>query len=158
MGIDCHSELFEISVRVPAWNQLATHGRRSSAHNSPQNWHARNWLGTKAVFPVGSAEGLFTGHIAPAVQGLLGLEAVDGKDDLLNRFVLLAEQLGILSDRGEHDLITSDVLLDGVFGELDPVVVLEFGLDRGRQVAADTVDVRSSRRRPRRSPSKAGRW
>ena len=70
-------------------------------------------------------------HDVEGLVPLLGLEAVDGEDDLLDRFVLPAEQLGVLLTRGEHDLVTSDVLLDGVFRELDPVVVQEFGLDLG---------------------------
>ena len=68
--------------------------------------------------------------------------------------VLSAEDLGVLLPRREHDLVTSDVLGDGIFGELDRVVVQEFGLGSGGSpCGGNSVDVRSSRRRPSRSPS-----
>ena len=69
---------------------------------------------------------------------LLGLEAVDAEDDLRPRFVLAAERLGVLLPRREHDLVPSEVLLDRIVGELDLVVVQEFGSDQGdRHVARE---------------------
>ena len=41
--------------------------------------------------------------------------------------------------RGEHDLVASDVLVDRIFGELDRVVVQEFGLDQGDRHVARTA-------------------
>ena len=69
-------------------------------------------------------------------MSLLGLEAVDAEDDLGRGLVLLAKQLGVLLACREHDLVTPDVLVDRVFGELNVVVVQEFGSDQGdRHVA-----------------------
>ena len=79
------------------------------------------------------------GQLPDDVEGLvplLGLEAVDAEDELRRRGVVSAERLGVVLPRREHDLVPSDVRVDGVFGELDPVVVQEFGSDQGdRHVA-----------------------
>ncbi|HMB03529.1 MAG TPA: hypothetical protein VKP69_07295 [Isosphaeraceae bacterium] len=45
--------------------------------------------------------------------------------------VVAPQGFGVLLPRREQGLVTPDVLLDGIFGELDPVVVEEFGLDQG---------------------------
>ena len=75
-------------------------------------------------------------HDVERLVSLLGLEAVDGEDDLRPGSVFPAERLGVLLPRREHDLVTTDVLVDGIFGELDRVVIQEFGLDQGdRHVA-----------------------
>ena len=62
---------------------------------------------------------------------LLGLETVDAENDLARRFVMSPQGLGILLPCREHGLVTSDVFLDGIFGELDLVVAPEFRLDQG---------------------------
>jgi hypothetical protein len=62
---------------------------------------------------------------------LLGLEAVDAEDDLGRGFVVSPQGLGVLLPCREHGLVTSDVLLDGIFGEPDLVVVQEFRSDQG---------------------------
>jgi hypothetical protein len=59
------------------------------------------------------------------------LEAVDAEDDLGRGFVVPPQGLGVLLACREHGLVASDVPLDGVVGELDPVVVEEFGPDQG---------------------------
>jgi site-specific DNA recombinase len=75
-------------------------------------------------------------HDVERLVSLLGLEAVDAENDLRRGFVFSAEQLGVLLAGREHDLVTPDVLVDRVFGELDVVVVPEFGSDQGdRHVA-----------------------
>src|SRR4029077_17115334 len=75
-------------------------------------------------------------HNVEGLVSLFGLEAVDRENDLRNGFVLSAERLSVLLLGCEHDLVTSDVLLESIFGELDPVVVQEFRLDqRNRHVA-----------------------
>lgn len=84
------------------------------------------------------------GQLAHDVEGLvslLGLEAVDAEDDLRRGFVVSAERLGVLLPRREHDLVPSDVLVDGIFGELDLVVVEEFGSDQGDGHVAGTASM-----------------
>src|ERR1700730_1536051 len=66
-------------------------------------------------------------------MSLLRLEAVDREDDFIGRFVLPAEGFGVLLTRGEHRLVTLNVLGDGIVRELDRVVVQEFGLDVGNR-------------------------
>ena len=74
-------------------------------------------------------------------------------------FVVSAERLGVLLPRREHDLVPSDVLVDGVFGELDPVVVQEFGLDQGdRHVARTAAMSDPAEDVPADGPPGAGRW
>jgi hypothetical protein len=46
-----------------------------------------------------------------------------------------------LLPRGEHDLVPSDVRVDGIFGELDRVVVQEFGSDQGDGHVAGTASM-----------------
>ena len=75
-------------------------------------------------------------HDVEGLVPLLGLEAVDAEDDLRRGFVVSPQGLGVLLPCREHGLVTSDVLVDGIVGELDLVVVPEFGLDQGdRHVA-----------------------
>ena len=80
-------------------------------------------------------------HDVEGLVSLLGLEAVDAEDDLRRGFVVSAERLGVLLPRREHDLVTSDVLVDRIFGELDRVVVQEFGLDQGDRHVAGTASM-----------------
>jgi hypothetical protein len=69
---------------------------------------------------------------------LLGLQAIDAEDDLRRGVVVSAEGPGVLLPRCEHDLVSSDVLLDGIVGELDAAVVQELGSDHGdRHVARE---------------------
>jgi hypothetical protein len=81
----------------------------------------------------------FAGQFADDGEGLvplLGLQAVDRQDDLLDRFVVLSQGLGVLLPGGEHRLVTLDVLGDGIVGERDRVGVPELGSDQGdREVA-----------------------
>jgi hypothetical protein len=53
--------------------------------------------------------------------------------------LLSAEGVGVLLPRSEHGLVPSDVRVDGNFGELDPVVVQEFGSDQGDRHVAGTA-------------------
>ena len=77
----------------------------------------------------------------------------------VDRFVLPAEGLGVLLPRREHDLVTSDVLVDGIVGELDRVVVQEFGLDLGDRHVARTASMPDPAEDvPADGPSGAGRW
>jgi hypothetical protein len=62
---------------------------------------------------------------------LLGLETVDAENDLGRGFVVSPQGPGVLLPRRKHGLVTPDVPLDGIFGELDLVVVPEFRLDQG---------------------------
>ena len=82
------------------------------------------------------------GQLPDDVEGLvslLGLEAVDREDDLRRRLRSVGGGLGVLLPRREHDLVPSDVLVDGIFGELDRVVVQEFGPDQGDRHVAGTA-------------------
>src|SRR5258707_234476 len=72
---------------------------------------------------------------------LLRLEAVDRENDLRHGLVLSAEGLGFLLPRCKHGLVTSDVLVDGILGELDRVVVQEFRLDQGNRHVARTASM-----------------
>jgi hypothetical protein len=74
-------------------------------------------------------------HDVEGLVSLLGLQAVDGENQLVDRFLLLPQNIGVLLAGGEHDLIAMDVLTDRVVRKLDPVVVEEFALDlRNRPV------------------------
>jgi hypothetical protein len=73
-------------------------------------------------------------------NALLGLEAIDGEDQGLDRVVLLAQPLGVLLSGSEHRLVAPEVLLDGVAGERDLVSVEEFPTDLGdRPVASEAT-------------------
>ena len=74
-------------------------------------------------------------------MSLLGLQAVDREDDLIDRFVLAAQGFGVLLTCGEHDLVTLNVLGDGIVRELDRVVVQELGLDLGDRHVARTASM-----------------
>jgi hypothetical protein len=83
----------------------------------------------------------FAGQFADDGEGLvplLGLQAVDRQDDLLDRFVVLSQGLGVLLPGGEHRLVTLDVLGDGIVGERDRVGVPELGSDQGDREVAGT--------------------
>ena len=80
-------------------------------------------------------------HDVERLVSLLGLEAVDAEDDLRPGFVSSAERLGVLLPRREHGLVPSDVRVDGVVGELDRVVVQEFGSDQGDGHVARTASM-----------------
>ena len=74
------------------------------------------------------------GQLPDHIEGLvtlLGLKAVDREDDLIDRFVLPQQGIGVLLARGEHPLVAMDVLADGVIRERDPIGVEEFGSDLG---------------------------
>jgi hypothetical protein len=60
---------------------------------------------------------------------LLRLQAVDRKDDLVDRFILPPQELGVLLTRTEHRLVAAGVIADALVGELDSVRVEQFGLD-----------------------------
>ena len=77
-------------------------------------------------------------HDIESLVSLLGLQAVDREDDLIDRFVLPPQGFGVLLTCGEHDLVTTNVLADGIVRELDRVVVEEFGLDVGNRHVART--------------------
>ena len=62
-------------------------------------------------------------HHVKGFVSLLGLQAVDRKDDLIDRFVLPAQGFGVLLTCGQHHLVTLNVLGDGIVRKLDPVVV-----------------------------------
>ena len=72
-------------------------------------------------------------HDVESLVSLLGLQAVDGENQLVDRFVLPSQNLGVLLAGGEHDLIAMDVITDRVVRKLDPVVVEEFALDLGNR-------------------------
>src|SRR5439155_18465701 len=51
--------------------------------------------------------------------------------DLIDRFVLPPQGLGVLLPRGEHDLVMPDIPGEGVRGQLDAVSVPQLRLDLG---------------------------
>ncbi len=75
-------------------------------------------------------------HHVKGLVSLLGLQPVDRKDDLIDRFVVASQGFGVLLTCGQHHLVTLNVLGDGIVRKLDPVVVQEFGLDVGNRHVA----------------------
>ena len=79
-------------------------------------------------------------HDVQRLVALLGLEAIDREDQVIDRVVLLAEPLGVLLAGGEHRLVTTKVRLDGVAGEGDLVGVEELPTDLGdRPVSSEAA-------------------
>src|SRR5262249_32193397 len=70
---------------------------------------------------------------------LLGLKTVDREDDLLDRFVLPEQGLGVLLARGEHDLVMVDIPGEGVRRELDAISVPQLRLDLGDRPMTGTA-------------------
>src|SRR6516164_8197019 len=66
-------------------------------------------------------------HDVESLVSFLGLQAIDREEDLPDRSVLSPQGLEVLLARGKHDLIPLDVPGDGVFRELDVVLVLKLG-------------------------------
>jgi hypothetical protein len=60
-------------------------------------------------------------------MSLLGLQAVDRKDDLIDRFVLAPQGFGVLMSCGEHYLVELNVLGNGIVGEFDSEARLTLG-------------------------------
>ena len=72
------------------------------------------------------------GQLPDDVEGLvslLGLEAIDRENDLLDGLVFPPQCVGVLLPCGKHHLIMPDVPGDRVRGQLDLVGVPELGLD-----------------------------
>jgi len=98
-------------------------------------------LGDEAADLVGAAgqEGLGEPHalvaeFADDVEGLvalLGLEAVDGQDQVIDVAVSLGEGGGVLVPSGNHAAVALQVVGEGVVGEADVVGVSQFGLQLG---------------------------
>src|SRR3954453_1337195 len=64
---------------------------------------------------------------------------------------------GVLLTRGEHHLVSLNVLGDGIVGELDRVVVLEFGSDVGNRHVARTPSMSNPAEDvPRNRPTRRG--
>ena len=80
-------------------------------------------------------------------MSLLRLEAVDREDDLIDRFVLSAEDFGVLLTCGEHHLITLNVLGDGIVRELDLHSRPGVRIGSGESTCGvNTVDAQSSQK------------
>jgi hypothetical protein len=73
-----------------------------------------------------------TDQLADHVEGLvplLGLEAIDREDDLIDSVIVLAEGLGILLACRQHRLVAADVVGDARFGEVDGEAVEQLASD-----------------------------
>jgi hypothetical protein len=64
-------------------------------------------------------------------MSLLRLEAIDREDDLIDRFLVPPQGLGVFLTRAEYVLVTTDVSSDPLVGELDSVRVEEIVSDLG---------------------------
>jgi hypothetical protein len=65
-------------------------------------------------------------HDVEGLVSLLGLEAINREDDLLDRIVLPPQPLGVLLPRGEHHLVMPDVPPNRIRRQLDVILIQKF--------------------------------
>ena len=92
-------------------------------------------------------------HHVQRLMPLLRLQAIDGQDQPLRPPIGMGHFARILLPGGEHQLVTSDVTLDGVHRQRDGKAVVEFGADlRYRPVPGETAMAEPAERVPGQDP------